>query len=1647
MPTNFGPYSIDENTSERGGSLLRTAIGLSPLALGAYGAFQGVGAVGGLSSPFKSGSPIRGLGEGIGAAALKSKRDHVGRAQAAAESIAKSLQDTSIFSKMEQTVENYTALLHTLSTALEDPEFAVDSGQMQKLKNDIVDQMSNLSDLGAARDLSEKVVRAIMDSGDVQSMGKLNQYLGEYSRLSGQIEAPHFDISKSGVSYNAIDISGIKNKAVARRAERVMDALGSNYNVQLQEYTEFGHTNIVAQVYTSKGRWKSNIPLGSSASGASMYFRSGESFNTLYAAPRQYLDAGRAWRESQRVGMKAFTDAGFNSLPFSQYEDYVVGMLEQRSKQGGWLDFSAFNAEMTRPMMIVDRNATGFSTGQAFNPILSQMGGHIQRQVGYKMNVAHVGNVQSIPAQHRQMFMAQLANIPGADPGITDRILSGHGAGAFGTLGRYAGSPMQILSSRYGMQGFEFTRADIPVTMREQQLIGRTSMFGGTGRAVGRGGYIGPVATTGQSLVPELMSGGLNKAMVVDFSESGAINRSLQGSGMAITGMKHETFKPMSFNILNPSTHKHGQTKLLTRLMQAEANGGYVTVSAQELREGVMLGMSSGKQKWLPADPRATAMHLQIDRTAQASGKDMIYVKAIMERNTDHFKLFGMTFKGNIETRGAKQIESVLGGGLAGDLSQLGIDPMEAAYAAGDFFKKGRGAFVHQISASAQLFGGVGVDDIKKFIPSLPKTGQRIGGGLIGNYAAAATVALSKKGVGGRQIGMMLAGVYHAGEKHGVKRDELVNFVQRTLRAKDSEEAVKAMKRGISIFVDTYQQGESSGDWLRGRAGVESRFAKSLWERLSLMGMSADSASEVVSEVYRNKINFSEHFEIAKNLLNMTNSIHGGRGVTDLLSERSITQINYKDLLGRIGSDRSLVDLLRSDEFAEGMLVDFSGAPSEFAHGMRKHFKQGQVYLPGREMFMLSRGTDIKQAGGQSIGVEGAYGKLINAFQGRLLAAHGAPGSAGSEFGAWVQNANELFADVTTQLTSGKLKGSASPRASMYDLNNKTFMTGRAHNLALSLFEKTHGTSVFLSTEGFLSQLADSRLSQSEVAEKMKYFFTSLEGQHLGTIADQARGIYGVSGRHPIMTTGNVFVTQTFRSLEEVGHLGGVDEFFTRVANAPFMKSFGGVNSFADVAGMSDKRQGQFFESLAANLKSFTGGQGGGILKVPRLLGTQNLPGVGNVEVDLGMGAQAFLDQDGDTVLHMLLSNSRAKMMEGLISKGRPADAYFRTFANRVGAYAKEGMGRYGATMGIPVDAVVQDTLKEIGLAQSTGQLDTALRPLHDAILAYGPGGVKQVEMRGMLGILQEHVILKAKKLDKLTPLATELQDAARYLTETGDASRLRRVVGQNIFGGTEYAAGATINASPVSVSGSARAQQIAADMTAGTDVGSTLEDIFTGWETAAQKQLKYGPADPTSKQLQALMQRDPVAALQQLVNGDGLLGSTVRGYRQSRMKDAAGTVSMSLGRIKDSMARLDSRAALPLAAGLVGSTLAMGILGDQGYSPDPIVGVGENVGPRVTQGIAQGNLFSYGQVGPSPDQMAHREANYAMMDRPINVGATYMTRPNGYQIRGETYSDSGLSTVTSYLNRLGARGGSLVINDQRRPITSSYVDRLMGEY
>ena len=813
-----------------------------------------------------------------------------------------------------------------------------------------------------------------------------------------------------------------------------------------------------------------------------------------------------------------------------------------------------------------------------------------------------------------------------------------------------------------------------------------------------------------------------------------------------------------------------------------------------------------------------------------------------------------------------------------------------------------------------------------------------------------------------------------------------------------------------------------------------------------------------------------------------------------------------KILSGSEKSETALFDFLKTQE--HGAVFHMDDIKGEHP-GLHRIFKevtgQGEVYFPGREGIEASRGALIKQTGG-SVAVEGRLAEVINSFQSRMLSIKNAPRNSDDALQSltqWKGMSTKLFAEVFDQLHSGKIKGATSPYASRYFLNEGTNFSNRGggaggamHKRALENLARANGNGalpVHLEAAGFLSQLSDmpiegtAKATTIDLSKKAERFFTGMEKGGL------RQGIISIGARHPEVGPANVFLTQIFRHLEEVESLGGQDSTFQMIRNSEIGKQLldkhfytvardpltgkeiaprvpMNIQSFAEM-NMVESEGGRhtvtrqmrrgFFKEFVENIREFTGGKDAGVAHYPKLD-----TNVGN----FGVGAGSWLDVDGDRTNVFLLNRKhstqlvehlKAKNADGVTNGAAYAqgDAELKFFHNRMQKETRQAITNMvdkSLENGAPSTqrAIEIGIGNETNVSMNTGPLDVNLKGMHDALgnnVGIGEAqitGRRAAFGRDVLAHIEENFNIKSKHIPTEISFAEDISKAARIAMDTGNMDEFGSVL-KRVFAGTDFGGKGIHVQGQVAANGKGpEADALTAMLRTSMpnegryDFHYSLDDFLGDMGRSARRAVGDGSAKYGSKGRleQGLMGENPVAleVLNTLRGGQTLQGGAIEGF-MGRSQGAR--TELAVDAMREGAMKIGNHMMAPMALGVLGAVTVAGMMGG-GLAPEPIIMPGE-----IPSGsMSAGSLFNRRDPQVDPGSLGQQGSQYDTM--PGMVGETYAVRPNSYQIRGEVSSGSGLATFGSYFNQLsgGSGRGQITINDQRRPITRNYVDRLMGE-
>lgn len=1679
------------------GNSLAVAAGLSPLALAiaynkseiAPGTFQ--------MPTIKSGTPLSNLGSGIGLEAKRREATEVRRANAVRDMLRKAAESGEAMDKLSKALDGYAGVVQMLSSAIEDPGFGLDQTRTQSLKSELMTALENL-DTPDTKEFLQGVVRTLVDSDvDNHALLKLENYREEFRGVGASVSAPTPTVGGNR-PYNPIQIDDMRSAGFGddaiRRAQRVAGLFESNdkYSVKFMHGRDLsgpGQQGLVAQIFDRSGeRFYSNVPLQVEVENETglRFYRAGRDLNTAYAAPLGSMQAQPLAKAYRAGGPEAVRGAVKGSM--FAFEDMIVDMLTTvvRGRKGFRGSHVEFNASVAQVATVVGRSA--FSS----DPIAK----HQRRQTAIANAHYVVHGHKGIPTRELMHVTGAAATAPGMDPGKAKSALHGHGEDRVVKVGVRAGTMIENLESVYG-----FTRGDIPVTARVEQVTGRSEMFTqptrGLARQVG-GTFMGPVGPQFAGPHGALTSGGISEIVLMDFRNAAS---GMRGEGYAVTGRRRHIKKPVDMVLLDPLSHGYAESQLLK---EVKAAGDAGLVVSKE-RFGEYFGQSpSGEVRRIEPSSSATKMRIFLDRTAQVAGKQQIHFSAVEELSSNFGKVFGLMAKANVENIGISRMKSHIGvervGSVESVLEGLGIRLDDTIYTTNDMISKGPGMLGYQIARSTELFSTASNDiERKELARKLKGRVDNIRDGTVlqtfgfdvqedpkglrknpnfksYKFAMAAVEELTRQGALGRHIGMTLAGAYHmsAGDVTGSKginvkggqeklKKRLEEFVRGSMSGTYSsleiDDAVEAMKEGLVATTDVFQRGITvSDDYGKGRPGLEARTAMNIFSVLQSEGMSQAEAARFTSSIMGNTIAFRRKHEMASGFYNAMASAVGKEvagGPAANYQTRTIGSV----LEGVAGGSGTLLEELKKTEGGIRIVSEtgttFSSVAAEVFGG------QSDIVLPGKETIAATRGVQLKEAGGQSMQVGSEYERLVTDLE-NIIAGSKTAGrdKLTAQLQDWKSRTTEMFSRSLIGLTRGKLRGSTTGGSGMYDLSTGKGLKKAEHEALLSLYSKTGGRFMGMNAEGFLSVLLDrkSNTSNKDLALMAQQFFTEmeLEPQAFGS-RPGFQGIEALGGRDPMLSEGNIFRSVIGRDIFEVKRYDNEDPFFAKLKETKagqFLISrfekradtqiFGKLEGFEQIAIAPKAAQEEFFEGFIQNLHAFTTGQGGAIFKTPVMrVGIEGKKGL----FDLGVSSGAFLDRDGDSVKMMFLNSemsSQLRKMQGVDNLG------FRTVVAELSQGINQGIksltesGRLGS-MPSGKAAIMEDALKEMGLSSSTGQIDVRLRSMHTALLDYAEG-MEGRQGRAMLAALQEVFVLKTKKLPRYTEAASQLGVAIDTLMTTGKSQELRSVLENMAFHGQKDATfgGGQIQI-PEGLSANAHVRQLI-DSANRNRQAFGLDDIMQAFERVAQQSIEAGRnyTGTTAGAWQARLQQNAAAVIQDINAARDMNSAALGSSMGSRGAAAEGinvaeTVARSLS---ERISRFDATMTKPIALGLGASALAMSAIAGQGYSPEPLVMPGENINSRVTDSIARGNLFS-------SQRTVHAEQAMRTTSQAMGGGTTYTNSPNAYQIRGDTYDGASLNRLVNLGNSIVAGGGSgsIFINDSRRPITSAYSDRVMGEY
>jgi hypothetical protein len=1077
------------------GSLVGRAIGIAPMFVGGAFALNGIKSNrallgGGINNGIKEAN-MR-VGENLDKLLERNNRIK-------ADNLRQSLLEGGQIRKMlEEGAESRRVLIGSAIELVDQS----DSGLAPGIKDQLLELLSKdqSSMIESEEKMIKQVMESVMSSGDEERKGKARRLFKNLSPYANVITGPaQVDLQGLSPKFNPILNPDDLDPLARSRYSRIMKAAGANAKdlVQLGQIKEGGGTSTYARVYKSPlaaSRGTSNfinVPIQLASAlvqnkgsiGHVGIYRGGQG-TTTYATRRLYGDAPEVSRMTSG-GSKSLTQSmvvgelGKKNGAFFTFSEFAVRKFEEMAGKRGleYLQPKFYHSALTDVSEQMPRSFR--HSGALFNKM--------QGNLAVQQNTVTFLDAQKLTRSENRVFRALLgANSPGfldtaGDPMVN---LMKDESAYFSMSMREGGT----LSKMRGI-GIELDRTLQPVTAREKQFIGRSSIFSNQGFNPLPGfGVSGTVRSVGQSLdlAADVASGAIQRAHVLDVKGRGLG----LGEGEAYMGDPKRGLmvtNDLTKTIVDPRTsgHKKISTLLTNELMHQQQAGGRLkvgqgqstkllspslagqTISSMDDFYKVFGGKDGGMalmgfnenlgEVGLPRWAGIKSLDIGLEEMTSTTQKKMLHFSGQYTVQSAFAKVFGPLFKGtvkpineNVSSRIAQQ--QVGGVSMTEVLRSANINESNMLLTEGSMLKKSPAYLANQLVGGATLITGQNANAFRSEVNSLASGAlSKLDYGketmafkkqykYLTSVIEATAQGLAKSGqpINPRLAGMAFAGVQEhlgkIGQKAGIKdADKAVGrLISKHLGGHNAEEIIKVAKEGWALGLGSLVPGPQASEYRRNLGSMEPRTYQFLQHRLqNIMGLPVDTVSDFMTGLLARKEGTEKELSTLRSLTRMEESIAGNTRITEQSRFQKMERVSYKELMGR--DPESMKSFLRSERFrgAGGFMLDFEGSGNIKNAAKTAFGHSGGFFVAGGDTIDMMKGTKIPGLEG-AMTIENEYVRRMSTFSGDLARIDSISMRSTEDMGRSVEamrsfkgDMAEIWAATNRGLLRGKLRGSA----------------------------------------------------------------------------------------------------------------------------------------------------------------------------------------------------------------------------------------------------------------------------------------------------------------------------------------------------------------------------------------------------------------------------------------------------------------------------------------------------------------------------------------------------------------------------------------------------------------------------------------------
>lgn len=457
-----------------------------------------------------------------------------------------------------------------------------------------------------------------------------------------------------------------------------------------------------------------------------------------------------------------------------------------------------------------------------------------------------------------------------------------------------------------------------------------------------------------------------------------------------------------------------------------------------------------------------------------------------------------------------------------------------------------------------------------------------------------------------------------------------------------------------------------------------------------------------------------------------------------------------------------------------------------------------------------------------------------------------------------------------------------------------------------------------------------------------------------------------------------------------------------------------------------------------------------------------------DIKVRTDLSRSAVGDFDGDIYQIILNNEKTSNAFKGQIQ--RNVREMQKTGAMMVVnmEIAKKAMSKVAERMDVAnityQDLLKSESSKERILKAGTGSVDVAVKKVAvGAAYNLAKGNLSLSEFRKtdlaaqlLISASQESVVIKSKSLDLATNIGELFTQTLNEAFKTGDTTKFETFMRDTVFKDTDFLNDLMVT----KVSVENMPEPLASAYTEGLNkerITFNFDDIFEGLrniiKTVNEQNLSPYASD---NMLGALMsagnnRRFTNEDYLKLVRNFDVLEAAVGSQglstpeQQALFENLLGVKKSSvLSMVGDNIANLSNMKMTAATAAIVGTSYLLSSSYDtEELRPEEIftdTRVNEKIKNRELAQVQNYNS----DVSVSPDSM-QRPFYKDMVGRVQSPGSTMLARNQSYLIKGNVRNIE----EANYMNKIALQNGgssSIMINDNRKPLTGGYLDQLMGE-